>query len=109
MQLRRLTNILKMNRSWIQYEELCSNPIPVFMKVAEFCEIEWNEHFEDRLKNHKLRNNTNNKFKRELSLQATEGVGQCFRWSFEEIWISMSYHYLKEKEKLRSVSESWEI
>ncbi len=52
----------------VKYEELCSNHIPLFMEVAKFCEIEWNDNFAARLKEHKLRN-TNSKYKNELSLQ----------------------------------------
>ncbi len=50
----------------VKYEELCADPIGVFLKVAEFCEIEWNSYFENRLKQYKLKN-ANNKYKQELT------------------------------------------
>lgn len=52
----------------VKYEELCSRPISLFMEVAKFCEIEWNDYFEARLKKYNLIN-TNTKYKQELSLQ----------------------------------------
>lgn len=51
----------------VKYEELCSKPISLFMEIAKFCEIEWNDYFEARLKKYNLRN-TNTKYKQELSL-----------------------------------------
>ena len=55
----------------VRYEELCAEPIPLFRKIAEFCEIEWSDYFEARLKRYKLRN-TNSKYKQKLSLQQQE-------------------------------------
>ena len=52
----------------VRYEELCSNPISLFKEVVKFCEIEWNDYFEAKLKKYNLRN-TNTKYKKELSLQ----------------------------------------
>ncbi len=50
----------------VKYEKLCSDPIPLFMEVAEFCEIEWNDYFEDRLKKYTFRD-TNSSYTQELT------------------------------------------
>jgi hypothetical protein len=52
----------------IRYEELCTEPIPLFKEIVKFCEIEWNDYFETRLKKHKMRN-ANTKYKQELNPQ----------------------------------------
>lgn len=57
----------------VKYEELCSNPLEICRHVANFCEIEWNDCIESRLKKYNL-TNTNNKYKNELSLQQREDL-----------------------------------
>jgi omega-hydroxy-beta-dihydromenaquinone-9 sulfotransferase len=51
----------------VKYEELCREPIPLLMEVAAFCEIEWSDYFEARLKKYKLRN-MNIKYEQELNI-----------------------------------------
>lgn len=55
----------------IRYEDICVDPLAILKKTAEFCEIEWNEYFEARLKTYSLRN-TNTKYNQELSIQQQE-------------------------------------
>lgn len=52
----------------VRYETLCADPIGVFKNVATFCEIEWSDNFERRLKKYFLKN-TNPKYMRELTPQ----------------------------------------
>lgn len=52
----------------IKYEDMCPDPIPAFKEVAEFCEIEWSDDFEKRLKKYTMKN-TNNKYEQDLTLQ----------------------------------------
>ncbi len=51
----------------VRYEDLCSDPIPLFKKVAKFCRINFNNNFLKRLKQYDLRN-TNYKYKQELTI-----------------------------------------
>ena len=57
----------------IKYEELCNNPVSLFKKTAEFCEIEWYDSFEQRLKKYNLKN-TNNKYQHDLSIQQQKAL-----------------------------------
>lgn len=50
----------------IKYEELCAEPISLLMEIAKFCEIEWNAHFEAKLKKYTLKN-ANTKYKQDLN------------------------------------------
>jgi hypothetical protein len=52
----------------IKYEDMCPDPIPTFKKVAEFCELPWDDKFERRLKNYTMRN-SNEKYKKDLNPQ----------------------------------------
>jgi hypothetical protein len=59
----------------VKYEALCARPIGLFKEVTEFCEIDWNDHFESRLNGYKLRN-TNTKFQQELNRQQQEELNE---------------------------------
>ncbi len=50
----------------IHYEALCSDPVGIFKKVIEFCELEWNPRFEKELFSFEMRN-TNDKWAKNLS------------------------------------------
>jgi len=52
----------------VRYEDMCPDAIPTFKKVAEFCELEWHDDFERRLKKYPMKN-TNDKYKKDLTLQ----------------------------------------
>jgi len=58
--------IKEQNLLEITYEQLCSDPIEVFRRVAEFAEIRPVETFEGEVKKFRL-NNTNSKWERELN------------------------------------------
>lgn len=50
----------------IRYENLCSDPVGQFQKVAQFCELEWTDAFERQLKKYQPKN-TNDRFKYDLT------------------------------------------
>jgi hypothetical protein len=52
----------------IRYEDMCPDAIPTFKKVAQFCELEWDDDFEKRLKKYPMKN-TNEKYKKDLTPQ----------------------------------------
>jgi omega-hydroxy-beta-dihydromenaquinone-9 sulfotransferase len=50
----------------IRYENLCSDPVGQFQKVARFCELEWTAGFERELGKYQPKN-TNDKFRHDLT------------------------------------------
>lgn len=57
----------------IKYEDLCADPISLFKKTTKFCEIEWYDHLELKLKKYDLKN-TNRKYQHDLSLQQQKAL-----------------------------------
>jgi hypothetical protein len=49
-----------------KYEQFCSDPYNTLRKLTEFCELDWTEDFERRLRTFPVKN-TNNKFQRDLT------------------------------------------
>jgi hypothetical protein len=62
----------------IKYEDLCSDPIAVFRKAVEFCNLEWTRGFETKLKRYELKN-TNNKWQRELTSRQKSQLEQVLQ------------------------------
>jgi hypothetical protein len=62
----------------IRYEDLCSDPVGQFQKVAQFCELEWAASFERQLGKYQLKN-TNGKFKYELTAKQQSDLEEVLR------------------------------
>ncbi len=50
----------------LKFQDTCSDPVGVFRKVLEFCELEWSHRFEKRILAYPPRN-TNHKWKKDLT------------------------------------------
>jgi len=50
----------------VKYEDFCSNPVDIFKKVTNFCELDWVREFENSIKKNSIRN-TNYKWMKELT------------------------------------------
>ncbi|BAF72483.1 sulfotransferase family protein [Sulfurovum sp. NBC37-1] len=72
----------------IRYEDMCPDPIPTFKKVAEFCDIPWDEKFEGKLKNYTMRN-TNDKYKKDLTLQQQDMLNAVLHEYLHELGYSV--------------------
>jgi hypothetical protein len=57
----------------LKYEHLCSDPLGVLAKVAEFCALDWTADFERKLRTLEVRN-TNQKFQRDLTAKQQSDV-----------------------------------
>lgn len=68
----------------LRYEELVSAPSKTIEKIAEFCELEWNAAFRDKLRSFHLEN-MNFKWKRNLSSRQKELLESSLRGSLEPL------------------------
>jgi hypothetical protein len=62
----------------IKYEQLCQDPIALFKKVAEFCQLDWTNDFEKEIARFKLKN-TNYKWQQELNDTQQRDLEQVLR------------------------------
>lgn len=58
--------VLDDNFMEVQYEDLCADPLSVFKRVTEFCELQWIAEFEKQIKKHRLKS-ANDKWRHELT------------------------------------------
>ena len=66
----------KANFMEIRYERLCAEPLDVFKEVTKFCELQWSEPFENRIKQHRLRS-ANEKWRMGLT-QGQQEIAEYF-------------------------------
>jgi hypothetical protein len=62
----------------IRYENFCSDPVGQFEKVTQFCELEWKDRFESRIRKYQPRN-TNDKFKYDLTAKQQSDLEEVLR------------------------------
>jgi hypothetical protein len=62
----------------VKYEDLCSDPYSILRETAEFCEIEWSDHFQSRLDKYQLRN-VNSKYEMDLTTRQSKDLNDSLQ------------------------------